>query len=707
MTDYIKSARLLISQMTLEEKVSQMLHNSAAIERLNIPAYNWWCEALHGVARAGTATVFPQAIGLAATFDDELLYETATAISDEGRAKYNAFQQENDKDIYKGLTFWSPNINIFRDPRWGRGHETYGECPYLTSRLAIKFIKGLQGDKPGHLKTAACSKHYAVHSGPEDLRHEFNAECDKYDLWNTYLPQFEATVYEADVAGFMGAYNRTNGEPCCGSKTLLVDILRNKWGFDGYVVSDCWAIKDFHEKHKVTANAAESAALAVNMGCHLNCGNLYGYCLIAVKEGLLSEDKINEAVEHLLITRMKLGILGDFPPIPEYTNIPYEIIDCPEHKALNLKTSQDGIVMLKNDGLLPLAPDNIKSIGVIGPNANSRRSLDGNYEGVASEYVTLLEGITEKAAEYNYRVNYAQGCHLFKDRLHVLSLPDDGEAEAVAVAKHSDVIIICLGLDATIEGEEGDTGNEFSSGDKINLDLPGRQQRLLEKVTKSADGKPVILVNLAGSALNVTWADENKNVNAILHGFYPGAQGGRAITNILFGEAVPGGKLPVTFYKDDKDLPEFTDYNMADRTYRYFKGEPLYPFGFGLSYCKFELSGINVIESEVTLTVKNTGKMRAAEVVQIYAANPALKEIRSFIGFKKAELNAGESKTITIPLDKNAFYRRDENGDLYKIPGTYKISIGFSQPDERSIELRKENPHIIEINITNKSFIPY
>ncbi|MCL2018260.1 MAG: glycoside hydrolase family 3 C-terminal domain-containing protein [Oscillospiraceae bacterium] len=685
MIDFKKAARELISKMTLEEKVSQMLHNSAAVPRLGIPAYNWWNEALHGVARAGTATVFPQAIAMAATFDEELLFEVADAVADEGRAKHHASVREGDRDIYKGLTFWSPNINIFRDPRWGRGHETYGEDPYLTSRLGIRYVNGLQGPDKDCLKSAACAKHFAVHSGPEDLRHEFNAECDDYDLWNTYLPQFEALVYETDVEGFMPAYNRTNGEPCCGSKALLVDILRNKWGFDGYVTSDCWAIKDFHETHKVTSNAAESAALAVNTGCHLNCGNLYGYCLIAVKEGLLSEEKIDDAVEHLFVTRMRLGLLGDFPQNPKYTDLPYSIIDCPEHRKLNLKTSQNGIVMLKNNNVLPLSPDRINSIAVIGPNANSRLALVGNYEGTASEYVTVVEGITEKAREHNIRIHYSEGCHLTKDRVRALTLPDSLESEAVAAVKSSDAVVVCLGLDPSIEGEQNDTGNEFTAGDKYDLNLPGRQQHLLEKVTKAAGDKPVILIVLAGSALAVTWADTN--VDAILYGFYPGAQGGRAISDILFGNVSPSAKLPVTFYKSDSDLPDFCDYNMKNRTYRYYEGEPLYPFGFGLSYCKFEIFDTKATETNVTLTVKNSGSMTAANVVQIYASHPDTKEIRSLIGFKRVLLDSGESKTVSVTLDKNAFSRRDENGDLYKICGEWLISAGFGQPDRRSEEL--------------------
>ncbi|MCL1869250.1 MAG: glycoside hydrolase family 3 C-terminal domain-containing protein [Promicromonosporaceae bacterium] len=703
--DYKKAARELVSQMTLEEKVSQMMHSAAPVERLGIPAYNWWNEALHGIARSGTATVFPQAIALAATFDDALLYEVACAVSDEGRAKYRAYQEEGDRDIYKGLTFWSPNINIFRDPRWGRGHETYGEDPYLTARLGVNFIKGLQGEEKElpptahrQLKTAACAKHFAVHSGPEKGRQDFNAECNDYDFWNTYLPAFEAAVKEAGVEGVMGAYNRINGDPCCGSKRLLKDILRDKWEFDGYTVADFYAIRHLNDKHKVTENIVESCALAVNAGCNLDCGVFFGNCLNAVKEGLLSEEAVDEAVIQLFITRMRLGLLGG-EEVPEYVNIPYEVIDCQKHKDLNLKASQNSIVMLKNDSTLPLAPEKIKTIGVIGPNADSRAALVGNYNGTASEYITVLEGITEQGKEHGFRVLYAEGCHLYKEKTSDLPLSHNREAEALAVVKNSDIILLCLGLDAGIEGEDGDAGNEFASGDKLNLNLPGQQHRLLEKVTKAAGSKPVILVNISGSAIALMWAD--KHVNAVLQGFYPGSLGGRAIADILFGKISPSGKLPVTFYKSDDDLPHFHDYSMDNRTYRYYKGEPLYPFGFGLSYCKFEISNVTVnqTQNEIILTVKNTGNIQACETVQIYASHPELKEIYSLIGFRKIELDAGESQCFSVPLDRNAFSRRDENGDLYKIGGKWKISVGFSQPDERSINLTGMKPVITELNV--------
>jgi beta-glucosidase len=415
MFDHKAEAKKLVSQMTLEEKVSQMLHSAPAIKRLGIPGYNWWNEALHGIARSGVATMFPQAIGLAATFDPELISEVATVISDEGRAKYHAYQEEGDHDIYKGLTFWSPNINIFRDPRWGRGHETYGEDPYLTARLGVAFIKALQGEDRGCMKTAACAKHFAVHSGPEGERHEFNAVCNDYDLWNTYLPAFEAAVKEGDVEAVMGAYNRTNGEPCCGSKTLLLDILRDKWGFDGHVVSDCWAIKDFHERHMVTATPVESVSLAVRNGCDLNCGNLFGHCVTAVQEGLLTEEEIDRAVTRLMVARMRLGLLGA-PENKAYTSIPYEVVDSDEHREFNLNVARRSLVMLKNNGALPLNSGKINTIAVVGPNADSRLALEGNYQSTASEHMTPLQGIKKYLAGENgeTRVLFSEGCHLYK-----------------------------------------------------------------------------------------------------------------------------------------------------------------------------------------------------------------------------------------------------------------------------------------------------
>ncbi|MCL2284899.1 MAG: glycoside hydrolase family 3 C-terminal domain-containing protein [Firmicutes bacterium] len=697
--DFKKKARELISQMTLEEKVSQMLHKAGAVERLGIPSYNWWNEALHGVARAGTATMFPQAIGLAATFDTELLHTVADCIATEGRAKYHAFQGEGDHDIYKGLTFWSPNINIFRDPRWGRGHETYGEDPHLTARLGVAFIKGLQGDNPKSLKAIACAKHYAVHSGPEADRHSFDARCDDYDLWNTYLPHFEAAVKEGKVESVMGAYNRTNGEPCCASTTLMENILRGKWGFEGHYVSDCWAIEDFHMHHRITDGPVDSVALAVSKGCDLCCGNVMAMAVEAVQQGKLSEAAIDQAVERLFVARMKLGLLGA-KENPKYVNIPYDVLDSDEHNALNMEVTRRAPVLLKNDGALPLDFKKLKKVAVIGPNADSRRALEGNYQGTATRYVTVLDGVREIAAKTGTQVLFSEGCHLYKDKTSGLSMKDNRVSEAVIAAKQSDATIIVLGLDADIEGEQGDVGNEFSSGDKNDLQLPGRQQYLLEKVKEAAGDKPVILVLISGSALAVTWADEN--VNGILQAFYPGALGGRAIAEIIAGKVNPSGKLPVTFYRSTEDLPEFWNYSMAGRTYRYYHGETLYPFGFGLSYTKFSLDELSAYDQDantVTVKVKNAGKKAGHEIVQVYVESPGQKERYRLCGFAPVKLGAGKAKKVTVKLADDVFARRDWKGDLYTLPGEHTLHVGFSQPDKRSVELCGVKPLSAEVTV--------
>ncbi|MCL2003691.1 MAG: glycoside hydrolase family 3 C-terminal domain-containing protein [Oscillospiraceae bacterium] len=692
MFDMKAQAKKLVSQMTLEEKVSQMLHTAPAVERLGVPSYNWWNEALHGVARAGVATMFPQAIGLAATFDPDLIFETASVISDEGRAKYHAYQEEGDHDIFKGLTFWSPNVNIFRDPRWGRGHETYGEDPYLTARMGVAFIKGLQGPDRNALKTAACAKHYAVHSGPEGLRHEFNAVADGYDLWNTYLPQFKACVEEGGVEIVMGAYNRTNGEPCCGSKTLLLDILRGQWGFDGHVVSDCWAIKDFHEHHKVTSTPVESVSLAVRNGCDLNCGNLFGHCLTAVREGLLTEEEIDRAVTRLMVTRMRLGLLGA-PENKTYTSIPHEIVDCDTHRAFNQKVARRSLVLLKNDGVLPLNTDGVGAIAVVGPNADSRIALEGNYQGVASDHVTVLQGMKALAGERGVRVTFAEGCPMHKTNDSVLSqFPGDRQAEALIVTRRAGAVVITLGLDRDLEGEEGDAGNQFASGDKLGLALPGRQQVMAEAVVKAAKEKgiPVIVVILSGSALDLRWADEN--ANAVIQGFYPGSQGGLAVAELIFGKFSPTGRLPLTFYRSDADLPEFTDYSMENRTYRYFKGEALYPFGFGLGFEPFELSGASYQDGVVTVTVKNAGKTRAAETVQAYIEIEGERENWSLCGMRPAELEPGASAEVSLTIPPDAFMRYDADGNLRPCAGKKTLHIGFCQPDARSVKLKGSKP---------------
>ncbi len=683
----------LVSRMTLEEKTTQMLYNSPAIPHLGIPSYNWWNEALHGVARAGIATVFPQAIGMAATFDEELLFEIADVISTEGRAKYHEFQRKDDHDIYKGLTFWSPNINIFRDPRWGRGHETYGEDTYLTTRLGIRFVEGLQGNDDKYLKTAACAKHFAVHSGPEGERHSFNAVASQKDMYETYLPAFKKLVQEAKVEAVMGAYNRTNGEPCCGSKTLLKDILREDWGFEGHVTSDCWAIKDFHEYHMVTKTAPESVALAVNNGCDVNCGNMYLNLMIAYNEGLITQEKIDESVSRLMMTRMKLGMFDKDENVP-FAATPYDVVDCKEHRELALKASKESLVLLKNAGrLLPLKKEDLKSIAVIGPNADSREALMGNYYGTPSQYITVLDGIREYLPD-SVRINYSQGCHLYKDKVEGLAMANDRIAEAVAAAEKSDVAVICLGLDATIEGEEGDAGNEYGAGDKFDLNLPGLQQQLLTAV--AATGKPVILVLLSGSALAVTWADEN--VPAIVQAWYPGAQGGRAIAQMLFGAFSPSGKLPVTFYRTTEELPDFRDYSMKNRTYKYMENEALYPFGFGLGYTEFQYSDLKLSSTKIkagdsvtcSVKVKNTGAYQSKETVQLY-----LRDVETgttaprwqLKGICKLELLPGEQKEAILTLTAEDMYLITDEGEAVLEPGSFEVYVGGSQPDARSIKL--------------------
>lgn len=694
--DIKAKAKELVSQMNLEEKVSQMLFNAAAVPRLGIPSYNWWNEALHGVARAGVATMFPQAIALAATFDEALVQAVADIVSTEGRAKFNAQQEEGDHDIYKGITFWTPNINIFRDPRWGRGHETYGEDPYLTSRLGFAFIRGLQGPDRNQLKTAACAKHFAVHSGPEDERHRFNAVVDAYDLWNTYLAAFEVAVKEAEVEIVMGAYNRTLDEPCCGSKLLLRDILRGKWGFDGHVVSDCWAIKDFHENHRITASPVESVALAINNGCDLNCGNLFPLAVEAVQTGLVSEDHINAAVTRLFTTRMRLGLLGA-PENKAYTAIPYEETDSPQHRAFNLEAARRTLVLLKNDGALPFKAEALKTIGVIGPNADSRRALEGNYQGTASQHVTVLQGVREIAEAAGVRVLFSEGCDLLRDRRDGLSQADDRLAEARAVAKRSDALILVLGLDGSVEGEESDEFSESVAGDRLKLELPASQEKLLKNVLEAAAGKPLVVVHISGSTSALLLAQEQ--ANSIMQAFYPGAMGGRAIAEALFGRFSPSGKLPLTCYKSTADLPAFTDYNMAGRTYRYYKGEALYPFGYGLSYASFALSGLKADKTEVSINVQNTGSMPARETVQVYAESPGTKELRSLCGIGHCFLQAGEKTTLHIKLNKNAFSRYDENGVMREIKGTHTLSAGFTQPDALSIRLYGQTPLKAELSI--------
>ena len=686
-------ARDLASRMTLEEKIAQMQYEAPAIERLNIPGYNWWSEALHGVARAGVSTVFPQAIGIAATFDEQLVEKMADIISTEGRAKYHEFQRKGDRDIFKGLTFWSPTINIDRDPRWGRGQETFGEDPYLTSRLGVAFIRGIQGKDPKYLKAAACAKHFAAYSGPESERHRFNAEVSEKDLWETYLPAFEAAVREGAVAGVMGAYNRLNGEPCCGSKTLLTDILRDEWEFTGYVTSDCWAIKDFNEAHKVTKDIEESSALALKSGCDLNCGCAFASLVKGFRAGMLTERQLDEAVYRLMLIRMRLGMF-DSPEHVPYTSIPYEENDCEEHREFSEEVAEKSLVLLRNrNGFLPLDKEKIRSIAVIGPNADSRAALCGNYCGTPSESVTVLEGIRQAAAP-GTRVYYAEGCHLYKNSMSRLSQKNDRLAEAVSAAERADVAVVCLGLDASLEGEEGDTSNEFSSGDRPNLNLPGNQESLLEEV--KATGTPVVVVLLSGSALAVGWAD--RHADAVLQAWYPGAQGGRAVASLLFGGFSPSGRLPITFYRSDDDLPDFENYSMENRTYRFFHGTPLYPFGYGLSYTSFSYDRPAVDKETVQAgcgvtvasRVRNTGPRESDEIVQVY-----LQDLKAsvrvphyqLVGFRRVHLKPGEAAGLRFAISARQMALIEEDGSCVLEPGEFRLFVGGSQPDGRSAEL--------------------
>lgn len=689
----------LVDQMTVEEMASQLRYDAPAIERLHIPAYNWWSEGLHGVARAGTATVFPQAIGLAATFDPVLIEKIGDTIATEARAKYNAASAHGDRDIYKGLTIWSPNVNIFRDPRWGRGHETYGEDPYLTSRLGESFVKGLQGDG-SYLKTAACAKHFAVHSGPEKERHHFDAKATRKDMWETYLPAFQACV-EAGVESVMGAYNRTNGEPCCANTYLMEEVLRGKWHFEGHYVSDCWAIKDFHENHKVTRNAEESAYLALEKGCDLNCGCTYREIMPAYKKGDLPLSLIRRAAIRLFTTRFLLGMFDK----TEYDEIPYETIACKEHLALAKKAAEESIVLLKNDGILPLKKKKGMTIGVIGPNADSREALIGNYHGTPPRYITVLEGIQDYLGE-DGRVLYAQGCHLYKDREEALAQPDDRISEAVSCAEHADVVVLCLGLDETLEGEEGDTGNSYASGDKLDLLLPPPQQRLLEAVAKTK--KPFIVCLLAGSAMDLNFADQE--AAAILQAFYPGAEGGREVARLLFGEYSPSGKLPVTIYRDLTEMPAFTDYTMRGRTYRYLTKKPLYPFGYGLTYSDCVIDEIQPEKEytyedavkdgiEIKVHVENRGSYDTEEVLQGYVKVQSPNEVlHPKLGvFARIHIKAGEGQWISLHISKTAFSTVTEDGERVYDGKKAQIYIGFGQPDERTAELLGVNSLSFEI----------
>jgi beta-glucosidase len=820
----------LVGRMTLEEKIGQMMNAAPAIPRLGIPEYNWWNECLHGVARAGIATVFPQAIGLGAAWDEDMQGRMAAAISDEARAKHHEFARKGKRLIYEGLTFWSPNINIFRDPRWGRGQETYGEDPYLTGKLAVQFIKGLQGDDPHYYKTIATVKHFAVHSGPEPERHFFDAQTDERDFRETYLPQFEMGVKEGKAYSVMCAYNRLHGEACCGSSRLLTTILRKEWNFPGYVVSDCGAIDDIYEHHKIVATPEEAGALAVKAGCDLECATTYTHLKAAVQKKIINEAEIDTAVKRLFTARFKLGMFDPAERV-KYANIPYSVVDSKEHKELALEAARKSMVLLKNDNhLLPLKKD-IKTLAVIGPNADEWTMLLGNYNGLPSKAITPLEGIREKLGPGS-QVLYARGSELaeglpaftkvpasalfhgpekglrtdyyndkafsgkilfseadsdvdanwnessprkdmndddfgvkwsgeispgqsgiyqlgiittckvdlylndsviantsyhFRDefndprlrkskpipleagkkyRLRIEAGESYGDArvqlvwsrqqpnireelkkEALATARKADAVVLCMGLSARLEGEEMDVNIDgFKGGDRTTLDLPKIQEELIRELT--ALGKPVVLVLLNGSAVSVNWAD--KHIPAIVEAWYPGEAGGQAIADVLFGDYNPAGRLPVTFYTSLNDLPAFGDYAMAGRTYRYFKKPVLYPFGYGLSYTKFEYDSLKVGTNtkrgdtmRVSVSVTNTGAVAGDEVAQLYVSALDAKvpvPIRSLRGFRRIHLQPGETKRLTFSIAPDAFTVIDDKMQRVALPGRFEVAVGGGQP---------------------------
>jgi beta-glucosidase len=829
----------LVSHLTLDQKISQLMNQSPSIDSLHIPAYNWWSEGLHGIARAGLATVFPQAIGMAATWDDSLIFNVANVISDETRAKHHEFVRRGKRFIYQGLTLWSPNINIFRDPRWGRGQETYGEDPHLTGVLGVNFVKGLQGDDPDYFKTIATIKHFAVHSGPEPERHEFNSIANIKDMKETYFPQFEMGIKEGKAYSLMCAYNRLNGEACCGSHGLLTKLLRNEWGFNGFVVSDCDAIDDITLHHKITPTPEEGVALAIKSGTDLECGRFFKHLKSAVEKKYITEKELDIALKRIFTARMKLGMFDDSTANNKWAKIPYHIVDQPTHKGLALDVARKSIVLLKNqNNTLPL-PKTLKNIAVIGPNSDQWLMLLGNYNGVPSKAITPLEGIKEKLPDANVR--FAQGCELsdgipmfypvpkevlfqdnkpglkvdfynksdlmgpvlysridsvldvnwndkapredmndddfgaiwsgeikpissgtyqlgvittcntklffqdsvvaktvyhfrdeygdprlrksvplkleqgksYKIRIEARETFADAQVqlvwaapkpelkkEAIAIAKQSDVVIMCMGITPRMEGEEMDVkADGFRGGDRTKIGLPQVQEDLIKTIHSL--GKPIILVLLNGSALAINWADQH--IPAIIEAWYPGQSAGTAIADVLFGDYNPGGKLPVTFYKSEQDLPPFDQYAITTQTYRYFKGQPLYPFGFGLSFSTFEFSDmvmdtlINLNTAvQVKVKIKNTSAQDGDEVIQVYIRNlNGIKNqpLHSLKGFKRVHIKAGKSEEVEIPLRMDAFSYINENGDKINEQGIFEVFIGNGQPGygsliRKRIELR-------------------
>jgi beta-glucosidase len=689
----------LLSRLTLDEKVSMMSHPAQGVSHLDIPGYNFWSEALHGVARNGRATVFPQAIAMAATWDKALIRQVGNAISDEGRAKYHeALRRNGYTDQYQGLTFWSPNVNIFRDPRWGRGQETWGEDPFLTGEMASEFVKGLQGDHPQYLKAAACAKHYAVHSGPEKDRHTFNAIVTKRELYDTYLPAFKKLVTDAKVESVMGAYNRTLDEPCCGSKLLLEDILRGEWGFDGHVASDCGALTDFHINHQVTADAAETVTLALRTGCDLGCDHAFYAIPEAIERGLITEADVDRALARTLGTRFKLGMFDPAENVP-FTSISTDVVACEAHRQLAYRAAAEAVVLLKNrDNLLPIQPDTRK-IFVTGPTATSLEVLLGNYYGFNDRMVTLLEGLTGRIPE-GMGMEYHPGTPLKHPR-------EIASTWAPQMAQSADIAIVCAGLTSALEGEEGESLLSPQNGDRESISLPQSQIDYIKEL--SAHGARIVLVLTGGSPIAL--GEVADMADAILLAWYPGMEGGRAVADVLFGDLSPSGKLPVTFPKSLDQLPPFDDYSMDNRTYRYSAAEPLYPFGFGLSYSRFEYVDVQLDKQElairdsltVSFTLTNKGDQTAPEVAQLYLSDlqaSTLVPRCHLIGFERVTLAPGQTRRLEFTITPEMMSFINDDGQPTLEPGQFRLEIGGCAPSPRGQELGAPKPITVEFTLS-------
>lgn len=685
----------LISAMTVDEKISQLMNANAPVPRLGVQEYDWWNECLHGVARNGRATVFPQAIALGATFDEKLAFEVANAISDEARAKFNIAQKLGNYSRYAGLTFWTPNINIFRDPRWGRGQETYGEDPYLTSRIGVAFVRGLQGDDPKYLKTAACAKHFAVHSGPEELRHEFNAVASPKDLWETYLPAFEALVKEAKVEAIMGAYNRTNDEAACASQFLLQDVLIDNWGFEGHIVSDCGAIQDIWKDHQLVSSPEEASAMAIKAGLDLNCGSAFKNLKKALEKNLLTEEDIDKALYDLLKTKFKLGFFDNAGDNP-YTKISEDVIGSKEHQKLALEEAQKSIVMVKNKNqILPLKKD-LKNVFITGPQAANEEVLLGNYYGVTDHTVNILDGIVSKLS-LGSTVNYRFGQLPYRENINPMDYVTPGAASA-------DVCIAVMGFNGLVEGEEGAAIASDFKGDRRDIRLPQNQIEFLKKIKAQGKGNPLVVIITGGSPIAIPEIYEL--ADAVLYVWYPGQEGGTAVGDILFGDAVPSGRLPFTVPNSVDDLPPYDDYSMEGRTYKYMKKEPLFPFGFGLSYSHFEYSNLkvgSVSNGKLTasVTIKNTGKLDAEEVAQLYISSPiagAGDPLYSLIAFQRIAIPEGQSKTVQFELDEKDFLQVNEDGERVIRKGDYQLWAGGSLPAKRGMALGASKCLVTQVN---------